>query len=164
MFGGKNSWDKPKAVAFVDYEHWYISMEKLYKMKPDIQGWVKSLNEKYDVTEITFFADFANASLATEIPRIREVTKNIIPTTNAGHFKKDFTDFIMLDHVYQRAMSAEDIDTFIIFSGDGHFSSVVSCLKNYCKKDVVVYGCLLYTSSSVRSETLFQRKTPALLL
>jgi uncharacterized LabA/DUF88 family protein len=46
----------------------------------------------------------------------------------------------MLDHIYQRAMSAGDIDAFIIFSGDGHFSSVVSFLKNYCKKEVGVYG------------------------
>ena len=37
-------------------------------------------------------------------------------------------------------MTAHDIDTFIIFSGDGHFSSVTSFLKNFYHKQVVIYG------------------------
>ena len=55
---GRNKKKKPKAVAFIDYEHWYISMEKLYNMKPDLQSWVNSIMEMADVKEIIFFADF----------------------------------------------------------------------------------------------------------
>ncbi len=116
-------------------------MVKLYGEKPDLHGWVKAMNKDYNVKEIIFFADFSNNTLAREINRIREVSSNIVQTANASqNHKKDFTDFIMLDHIYQRAMSADGIDTFIIFSGDGHFSSVVSFLKNVCKKDVGVCG------------------------
>ena len=158
---GKKTDGKPVAVAFVDYEHWYISMNKLYNMKPNIQGWIKEMNEKYDVKEVTFFADFSNLSLSNEIPRIREVTNNIIQTTNAGaHYKKDFTDFIMLDHIYQRAMSADDVDTFIIFSGDGHFSSVVSCLKNKCRKDVGIYGIKDAFSTQLKNTASWYTELP----
>ena len=29
----------PTAVAFVDYESWYVSLIKNYGIKPDIKGW-----------------------------------------------------------------------------------------------------------------------------
>ena len=132
---------KPKAVAFVDYEHWYISMTKMHEQKPDIKGWYADMSKKYNVTEVCFFGDFSNQSLRSEIPRIREVTNFVIETQNASpHHKKDYTDFIMLDHIYQRAMTSHDVDTFIIFSGDGHFSSVVSFLNIKLEKDVGIYG------------------------
>ena len=54
--------------------------------------------------------------------------------------QKDFTDFILLDNIYQKALSSDDIGVFILFSGDGHFSSVTSFLKNFYHKEVVVYG------------------------
>ncbi|MBQ4601322.1 MAG: NYN domain-containing protein [Clostridia bacterium] len=132
---------KPKAVVFVDYEHWYISMTKMHDRKPDIKGWYADMSKKYNVSEVCFFGDFSNQSLRSEIPRIREVTNFVIETQNASnHHKKDYTDFIMLDHIYQRAMTAHDIDTFIIFSGDGHFSSVVSFLNIKLEKNVGIYG------------------------
>jgi len=37
-------------------------------------------------------------------------------------------------------LSSSDIQVFILFSGDGHFSSVTSFLKNYFHKEVVIYG------------------------
>ena len=46
--------------------------------------------------------------------------------------------------MYQKALSSDDIDVFILFSGDGHFSSATSFLKNFYRKQVVVYainGC-----------------------
>lgn len=132
---------KPKAVVFVDYEHWYISLTKMHDRKPDIKGWYTDMSSRYNVTEVCFFGDFSNQSLRSEIPRIREVTNFVIETQNASpHHKKDYTDFIMLDHIYQRAMTAQDIDTFIIFSGDGHFSSVVSFLSVKLEKNVGIYG------------------------
>ena len=42
--------------------------------------------------------------------------------------------------MYQKALSSDDIDVFILFSGDGHFSSVTSFLKNFYHKQVVIYG------------------------
>ncbi len=130
----------PKAVAFVDYEHWYISLKKNFGIQPNIKGWFEELNTKVNLVEVTFFADFSHKSLSDQISRIRPYSNRIIDTRNTTGVKKDFTDFIILDNIYQKALSSEDIETFIIFSGDGHFSSVVSFLKNFCKKEVGIYG------------------------
>lgn len=141
LFRRQSNHRKPHAIAFVDYEHWYISLEKLHKQKPDIKAWFNEISAKYDVKDIIFFADFSNTAIRLEIPKIREVSSTIIETQNASvHHKKDFTDFIMLDHIYQKAVESQGIDTFIIFSGDGHFSSAVSFLVTRRKKEVVVYG------------------------
>lgn len=73
--------------------------------------------------------------------KIRGYTNDIVETKNGGgYFKKDFTDFIMLDRIYQTAYTDKNVDTYIIFTGDGHFSSAVLFLKNVCRKHVVVYG------------------------
>ncbi len=131
----------PRAVAFVDYEHWYISLKNNFGMKPNIKGWFEDLKSRVTLTEAIFFADFSHKSLSDEIKRIRLYSNTIIDTRNVGtNIKKDFTDFIILDHIYQKALSANDIDVFILFSGDGHFSSVVSFLKNFRDKEVGVYG------------------------
>lgn len=133
--------DKGSAEVFVDFEHWYISMEKLFGTKPDIKGWSRELNASYDVTELTYFADFSINGMKNEIGKIREVTNMIVQTQNtSSHYKKDFTDFIMLDQIYQRAFDPNSADTFIIFTGDGHFSSVIRFLVNRCGKTVGVYG------------------------
>lgn len=148
----KSSSDKPKAVAFVDYEHWYISLDKFYHLRPNIKAFRNELAKKYDIKDIIFFGDFSNQSLRYEIPKIREVTNFIIETQNASaHHKKDFTDFIMLDHIYQKAMTDDDTQVFIIFSGDGHFSTVASFLAHKCNKEVGVYGVKNAMSNQLRN-------------
>lgn len=142
MFFGKKLSGKGRktAAAFIDFEHWCISLHNNFSMRPDIRGFYQTISEKYDVRDIAFFGDFSNPALRAEIPKIREVTSNIIETQNASaHFKKDFTDFIMLDHIYQRSFY-DDIDVFILFTGDGHFSSVVSYLVHKRHKEVEIYG------------------------
>ncbi|MBQ3141463.1 MAG: NYN domain-containing protein [Clostridia bacterium] len=139
IFGSKKE-KKPSAVVFVDYEHWFISLQKLYGVKPDIKSWSEQLHKLYDVREISFFANFSHESMKDEIARVREVSNMIVETKNPYAYKKDFTDFIMLDSIYQTAMSKNSPDVFIIFTGDGHFCSVVRFLKNRCRKTVGVYG------------------------
>lgn len=102
---------------------------------------MQELNNKYDVIEITFFGDFSSPGLQGEINKIRGFTNKIVETKNGNaNYKKDFTDFIILDHIYQSAMLHKEADVFIIFTGDGHFSSAALFLKNTCKKEVGVYG------------------------
>ena len=139
LFGKEN--EKPKAAVFVDYEHWYISLDKNFHIRPDIESFIGELNKKYDVADVSFFGNFSNTSLNSEMHRIRGFTNKIVETDNGKDFyKKDYTDFIILDHIYQSAYTDNDIDTYVIFTGDGHFSSVVLFLKNVCKKNVEVYG------------------------
>lgn len=150
MLTGRNT--KPKAVAFIDFEHWYISLDRIHSKRPDLKAWRDLLSHTYNVREVYVFADFSNQALRAEIPKIREVTNYIIETQNASaHVKKDYTDFIMLDHIYQKALSSHDIHAFIIFSGDGHFSSVASFLKNQCGKTVGVYGIKNAVSAQLKN-------------
>ena len=147
----------PRAVAFVDYESWYVSLKTTYAIAPDIKGWFEELNRHYQLIDVTFFADFSHRSLADELRRIRPYTNKIIDTRSPNGVEKDYTDFIMLDNIYQKALSASDIQTFILFSGDGHFSSVVAFLKNFYHKNVVVYGIQDCFSAQLReaaSETV----------
>ncbi len=132
----------PKAVAFVDYEHWYISMERLHNQKPDIQGWFDDLKKRCNIVEVVFFANFSRfKEKETETKRIRAFTNKIIDTYNPDlRYKKDYTDFIILDNIYQKAFQEDSADLFIIFSGDGHFSSAAAFIKNFCNKQVGIYG------------------------
>ncbi len=127
-------------MAFVDYESWYVSLHKNYGIKPDIKGWFEDLSKRVNITEAIFFADFSHKSLADEIKRIRPYSNKIIDTRNPLGVQKDFTDFIILDNIYQKALLSDDIDCFVLFSGDGHFSSVTSFLKNIYGKQVGIYA------------------------
>lgn len=153
--------EKPRAIAFVDYEHWFISLDKLYHMRPDIKGWRDELASKYELKELIFFADFSNPLIRPEISRIREVSNYIIETQNtSSNFKKDFTDFIMLDHIYQKAMTASDIDVFILFTGDGHFNSVTNFLISQMGKTVGIYGVREAMSNQLRNTASFTVTIP----
>ena len=119
------------------------------------------LAEKFDIKEMLFFADFSNPGMRAEIPRIREVTNLIIETQNTSpRYKKDFTDFIMLDNIYQKAFSSPEVDTFIIFTGDGHFSSVVRFLTQSCRKKVYVYAVKDGLSGMLKSVCTKAYETP----
>ena len=54
----KKKSQKPSCIAFVDFEHWYISLDKYYSVKPDVSAWSAELSKTYDVKEIAIFADF----------------------------------------------------------------------------------------------------------
>lgn len=132
----------PKAIAFVDYEHWFISLEKHHDSKPNIQAWFNDLKKKCNIVEVIFFADFSKfREKEVETKRIRTFTNKIIDTYNPdSHHKKDYSDFIILDNIYQKAFTNQDIELFIIFTGDGHFSSATAFIRNFCNKQVGVYG------------------------
>ncbi len=124
----------------MDFEHWYISMENIHKKRPDVKAWHDELMKNYNIRNVVFFADFSNIKLKNEIVNIRKITNSIIDTQNSGHYKKDYTDFIMLDYIYQNAVDSDKTEAHIIFTGDGHFSSVANFLKNKLRKKVVIYG------------------------
>ncbi len=154
MIGNKRLFSKreKRIVAFVDYEHWFISMDTLYnRQKPDLAAWFADLGERGRVVDAIFFGDFSKGGMKNEISRIRLFTNKIIDTCNPNpKSNKDFTDFIILDNIYQRAMSSDDVDMFVIFSGDGHFSSVAAFLKTNLGKEVGIYGIGGATSRQLR--------------
>lgn len=155
----KTATHHPNCAVFVDYEHWYIALDKNYHVKPDINAFTEELKKDYHISSFTFFGDFSNPSLQNEMHKIRGYTNDIVETKNGGgYFKKDFTDFIMLDRIYQSAYTRKDIDTYVIFTGDGHFSSAVLFLKNVCRKKVCVYGVKNAFSSQLRTAASISRE------
>lgn len=132
---------KPLAKAFVDYEHWYYSFKNEYGLKPDVEAWRDGLAKDYNLADILVFGDFSFNGIRDELPYIRNITNSIIETHQPTiHHKKDMTDFIMLDYIYQTAALNPEIEVYILFTGDGHFHSVVKYLTQRLQKKVVVYG------------------------
>jgi uncharacterized LabA/DUF88 family protein len=133
--------EHPKAVCFIDYEYWYYSYKNLYHILPNPVRWRDELKKSFDLVELFFFGAFEQPDLCTEMPKIRAVSNMIVSTDNQGHFhKKDMTDFIMLDHIYQYAMEDKGGSVYILFTGDGHFQAVTRFLRQKLHKEVVVYG------------------------
>lgn len=132
---------KRKAIAFVDYEYWFYSCKEQFSITPNIQKWKREIEEKYDLKDIIIFGDFSYENIAGELPKIRRITNTIIETGNTfAKKKKDMTDFVMLDYIYQATENHKDVDTYIIFTGDGHFQSVVKYLDQKKRKEVLVYA------------------------
>ncbi|OCN00893.1 hypothetical protein A7X67_00085 [Clostridium sp. W14A] len=153
---------KPKAVAFVDYEHWLFSLQNQYHMKPDPFRWANNLKDNYELNDIRFYGDFSQEAMSRELTRIRQVSNQVIETKNSSeNYRKDFTDFIMLDAIYQTAIFSKDIDVFILFTGDGHFNSVTSFLKNNLQKSVLVYGVKNSFSNTLKAASSSWFEIPA---
>jgi hypothetical protein len=66
----------------------------------------------------------------------------------------------MLDYIYQKAMTNKKTDAFIIFTGDGHFSSVVRFIINSCRKKVGIYGVKNAISYQLRDSASYYREVP----
>ncbi|MCI9193614.1 MAG: NYN domain-containing protein [Acutalibacter muris] len=141
-----------EAVAFVDYEYWYVSMKELYHTQPDLKGWCEQLRGRYQVKSIQFFGNFLDRNLAGEVVRIREVSNDIIETNcdNDGRFMKDMSDVIMLDAIYRAAAAKHSPRTFVLFTGDGHFQPVVRHLVQDLKKRVELHGIRATVSRALR--------------
>lgn len=128
-------------IVFVDYESLYISFTKQYFSAPPLNDIVSEMKNNGKIIKINVFGDFTKPGLSQERNRIRTITSNIIDCGNeSGIIKKDFTDFIMLDHIYQEVIQNPSVEQFIFFTGDGHFSSAATFLRNYMDKTVGVYG------------------------
>ena len=148
---GKEAADTKRAIAFIDYEHWFYSYRNLFHMTPDLVSWRKELEQKYTLEDVMVFADFSMRPIADSLNSVRAMTNTVISTQqSAPHHKKDMTDFIMLDYIYQVSAERSDVGTYILFTGDGHFQSVVKYLTQKMGKQVIVYGVTNATSKRLK--------------
>ncbi|MDR1464977.1 MAG: NYN domain-containing protein [Oscillospiraceae bacterium] len=128
-------------VVFIDYESLYLSFLNQFATPPDLYQIIEDVKRHGRVLKIKVFGDFTKEEIHQERNRIRTVTSDIIDCGNEGMvFKKDFTDFIMLDHMYQEIIQNPVAEQFILFTGDGHFASIATFLKTFMDKTVGVYG------------------------
>lgn len=131
--------EKKMSVAFVDYETWLYGCSNQYHTEPDVMGWFTNLKDKGQIDDVLFFADLTKDPTRNQALRLRSISNNIIDCSK-GDREKDYSDFIMLDHIYQRLIRQPDIKQFILFTGDGHFQSVVAFLKNFNDKIIGIYS------------------------
>lgn len=159
LFKSKGS--KKRAMVFVDYESWFYSYKTLFGLRPDPKGFRADLESEYEIEDIMVFGDFSSPGMADELGRLRNITNTIIETGNTfNRRKKDMTDFIMLDYIYQYADENSKAGTYIIFTGDGHFQSVTKYLVQKKKKNVVVYGVKDSISRQLRDAATEVRELP----
>ena len=143
---------RPRAMAFVDYEHWFYSYKNLFSMTPDIEAWRDELAEDFDIEEIVVFGNFSENFIGPQRERLEKLGVKVVHTgISASSNEKDFTDFIMLDYIYQAA-ARRDIDVYVLFTGDGHFSSVVHYIRTKLNKRIIVYGVNKAFSQRLKSE------------
>lgn len=138
-FSNNISYSNIPTLVFIDYESWRYGLYNKYGMDTDIAGWFQDVKSKGSIEEIYVFGDFTNEIMAKDIPKLRTITNNIIDCRNPEN-QKDYTDFIILDHIYQKLIKSQHTKQYIIFSGDGHFHSVTAFLKNFNDKIVGVYA------------------------
>ena len=139
------------SIVFIDYEYVYISFMKQYSTPPMLHEICDEIKQNGKVAKIYVFGDFSNPDLSPERNRVRTVTSNIIDCGNESTVvKKDFTDFIMLDNIYQELIQNPAVEQFIFFTGDGHFSSAATFLRNFMDKTVGVYGVAKSLSRQLR--------------
>ncbi len=162
MFNGKKKRPpRKKTMAFVDYEYWFYSYKTRLGERPDPMAWRNEIEEKYSPEEIMVFGDFTAPEIRGELARLREITSTIIETGNTYlRYKKDLTDFVMLDYIYQCADTRRDIGRYIIFTGDGHFQSVVRYLVQKKKREVIVYGVKDSFSRQLREAASYAVELP----
>ncbi|HEX2938207.1 MAG TPA: NYN domain-containing protein [Ruminiclostridium sp.] len=129
-----------RTIVFVDYESWFYGLHNQFNAETDVTGWFKNLKTKGLIDDIYIFGDFENNKMiAQDRLKLRTLTSNIIDCANLES-RKDYTDFIILDRIYQTVIRNDLIQQYIIFSGDGHFSNVAAFLKNFKDKIVGVYA------------------------
>lgn len=82
VFWFKKKGGKPKAAIFVDYEHWYYGYRNNFQMKPNIEEWLKELEDEYEISRLYIFGDFSKYNIGMDLERLKSLTKNVIHTAS----------------------------------------------------------------------------------
>ena len=133
------TFEKVRTTVFVDYESWFYGCKNQYQAEPDVVSWFNHVKDKGQIDDVFFFADFSHDAIKDHIVKLRNISNSIIDCSK-GEKTKEYTDFIMLDHIYQRLFRQTDIKQFVLFTGDSHFQSVVAFLRNFNEKKVGIYA------------------------
>lgn len=126
--------------VFIDYDYLYISSTSVLQSPPDLKTLVDEFMSMGQIKSIKAFGDFSNPALAQEKNRIRTMTSHVVDCGSETGAKKDVTDFIMLNEIYQTLIENEEISQYILVTGDGHFSSVATFCRVLKKKTIGIYG------------------------
>jgi len=124
-------------AVFIDYDNLFWGHYNIYNQVPDIIhiiGLIK--NKGNNFCSIQAFGDFTKPEMQRERMRLRGCGIQVIDCAAEG--LKDYTDFIMLDAIFNVFINQKGVNTFVLVTGDQHFSSVVETLRHRCNKEVGV--------------------------
>jgi hypothetical protein len=151
---------RKRAVILIDYEYWHISLSTKWGVVPNIKGFFEKMSETYDIVEANVYGDFSNPAFEPRLPRIRAYATAINTGRGDMGVKKDFTDFIVLDALYQKAISPHiGFDVAVLLTGDGHFAPAVNTLRKL-GVDVVVHGVKGTFSRQLKDAATAWTETP----
>jgi hypothetical protein len=132
-----------QTLIYIDYESLFYGMYDRYKQRPNLEALLDELKTQGRFAEsIKVFGDFSTDPIKSEQGKIRTITNTIIDCQqpNSDGYKKDYTDFLMLDSIYQDSMTKPHIEQFILITGDNHYSSVATFLRTQKDKMIGVYA------------------------
>lgn len=138
---------------FVDAENLVYGYLNRFRAKLDPGKLVEIANEYGTVKYYKCFGDFTNPGLKEYENRFKANTFDIIsePSVERNGKFKEFTDFNMLNHIYQTLIDDDSVTTYVLGSGDGHFSELVNRLRIRHGKTVVIVGVDGTISSKLRT-------------
>jgi len=133
---------KSGVALFVDYEYAVLTSLNYWKTPISPQRIIAAAMEVGCIEHAAAFGDFNNEPLRREVPKLRTASIDAVsaPSGSQDGRVKSYTDFVMLDNVYQTLLDRPDIATFLLMTGDGHFSAVAARLRVRHGKTVGVLG------------------------
>ena len=141
LSGGDPPEELYDTMIYIDYESLFIGMNSQFSVNPDLKQLVADFRSVCRIMDIKVFGDFTKQELSNERNRVRTITNFLIDCGSESEMvRKDFTDFIMLDHIYQDIVRNAAIKQFILVTGDGHFHSVATFLRMYMDKPIGIYS------------------------
>jgi uncharacterized LabA/DUF88 family protein len=132
-----------KVALFIDFEYLFFTTSNQYGVSPKPEVLIDIASEYGELKVAKAFADLTSSEelrRAAYLLRTQSIEMVDAAADRSRDRVKNYTDFAMLDAIYGTYLDQEDIGTFVIVTGDGHFSSVVARLRVRCKKNIVIVG------------------------
>lgn len=142
-----------KVAVYIDFENIQYSFHNRYGINPDPHELIGIAQRYGNVVHAKAFADFQQPHLRKMMGLLRtaSIECSDVPAEVRGTRIKDFADFAMLEDIYQTYLDRDDIKTFVLMTGDGHFASTVAKLRVRFQRDVVVIGVKGSVSQELRA-------------
>lgn len=130
-----------KTMVFIDYESLYWGLFNRFGELPHLPSLLAHMKQRATLCDrIKVFGDFSDPDMKRETGEIRSISSDIVNCEAPfPERKKDFTDIIMLDHIYQCALRKPEVEQYILVTGDGHFQSAAAFLHSCQEKFVGIY-------------------------
>lgn len=133
----------PGVALFIDYENVVYGSVNYGREVPSPSDLMDIAKKRGRVVIARAFADFNEPTIAQFGDSLSTASIETIHCASEQRrdgVAKRFTDFQLLDNIYQTTYTNPHISDYVLVTGDGHFSPVVSFLRHRLQKTVTVVG------------------------